>query len=186
MHEPLGSFRLAEEDLRHLGGEFSAGRACFVQSLPTSALAYLLRALWEAHHAPLVVVTATGKELDQLHGDLVTLGGGEEKHLSFFPALETSGGTPMRPHPDLSGDRLNTLLRCLSPEGPGLLVTCVQALLQKTPPPRRLQRMSRTLSLAQNVDLEELLQHLDRAGYRFEHEVQQKGEASHRGGIVDL
>ncbi|MFH0953243.1 MAG: transcription-repair coupling factor [Verrucomicrobiota bacterium] len=214
MNDPLGAFRLAENDTRHLGGEFSAGRVAYVQSLSTSAQAYLAWALRDLLRTPLIWVTDSPRTLDALHQDLLALGGGRASQLSCFPARESVPGRSGPPHPDLIGDRLNTLQRCLGLGGAAclsarslakadpqdapparvednashqlIITTCIQAVLQKTPPPKSLRRFSTTLSRAQEIDPDEIVRLLEEAGYEFEPEVQQKGHASRRGGLLDL
>ena len=185
MNGPLGTFRLAENDRRHLGEKFQPGRVCSVQGLPTSAQAYLAWALREALPAPLVWVTDSPKTLDLLQQDLLALAPDREDHLLYFTARETLPGRGS-PHPDLVGDRLRALRQCRPPQGPGLLVTCIQALFQPVPPPEFIERHSVGLAQGEEIELDHLLKQLAEAGYRFEPEVLVKGQASHRGGLVDV
>ncbi len=186
MNDPLGTFGLAEKDKQHLGGEFSAGRVCYVQSLPSSAQAYLAWAVYCHWHKPAIWVTESAKTLEIFHQDLLALGGMHVPPISYFPARESLPGRSGPPHPDLIGDRLQTLRDCLKPEGPAIVATSIQALFQNVPAPSTIQHFSETLSVAQEIDLEQLLVKLQKAGYRFEPEVLQKGQASHRGGLLDL
>ncbi len=186
MDEPLRSFSLSPKDRRHLVDEFLPGRVSYVQPLPASAQAWLAWCLWEAHRAPLLWVVDTPKTLDVFHRDLTVLGAGREEHVSYFPARESRPGRAGPPNADLAGDRLRTLQRCLDAEKPGIIATCVQALFQETPPPHLISRCAEPLAAGHEIDPDQLVRRLEEAGYAFEPEVQEKGRASRRGGLVDV
>ena len=188
MNDPLKAASLAQKDLDHLAMELGAGRLCFVQSLSSSAQAYLALALHHHFRTPLVWVVDSPKTLDLLHQDVIALTHGENRPVSCFPARETAPGlsTGGQPHPDLIGDRLNALHLCLNPEIQPILLTCIQALFQKTPSPESLKTFSVTLQLNQEYELETLAARLAGTGYSFEAEVQAKGQASMRGGLLDV
>ncbi|MFH0878082.1 MAG: CarD family transcriptional regulator, partial [Lentisphaerota bacterium] len=184
MSEPSWSASLAEMDVAYLSGAFRQGGSGFVQSLPWSAQAYLALALSHHFHRTLVWVVDSAKTCEQFHRDLLTLAG-EAKNILLFPPRETHPG-PAALQSDLAGDRLTALLRCLQDKEPLIIATCVQALLQKTPAPQDISRRHKKLALLQELDPDQLQTDLFEAGYVFEAEVLQKGQASRRGGLIDL
>jgi len=186
MNGPSGAFRLTEHDERHLGGIFSAGRVAYAQELPVSIQAYLAWSFHDTWHRPVVWVVDTARALDLLAQDLAALGGQRALTASCFPALELLPGAAPRSgqRMDVLGDRLATLQQCA--RGPVVIATCVQALVQPAPSPGWLERHSIRLELARESDPDALLQLLSESGYRFEAEVQEKGQASHRGGLIDV
>ena len=186
MNDPLGAFSLSEKDSRYLVEKFHAGRPCFIQSLPLSAQAYLTLALHNDLKCNVLWVLDSPKTLDLFQQDIVALSGGRESKISLFPARESLPGRSGAPSPDLIGDRLKTLQQCLSPTEPRIIPTCIQALLQPTPSIDLIQKFNLSLSLTQEFDLDHLTARLDEAGYTFEAEVLQKGQASRRGGLLDI
>ncbi len=186
MNDPLGTFSLSEKDTRHLAEKFRAGRPCFVQSLPLSAQAYLALSIHNQLHSNVLWILDSPKSLDLFQQDAVAIAGGREGRFAFFPARESTPGRSGRPPPDLVGDRLKTLQRCLNPMEPLIVSTCIQALLQPAPPAEFIRKFSLKLALNQEIDLDDLAASLDRSGYRFEAEVLQKGQASRRGGLIDI
>ena len=154
--------------------------------LDDSARAWL--ALGAAQVAPgmLVVVAENTMALELLWQDVQTLGGGLP--MVKLPALnvEASKLITGQPSPDVSGERMNTLRQCLAWQGRGLLVTCVQALLEPVATPEQLQQDTLHLREQQECDLEQLCGKLVAAGYAFESEVLAKGQASRRGGLLDV
>lgn len=186
MNDPLGAFRLTDEDERHLADDFRAGVPCSVQTLPASAQAYVAWAVHESLRKPAVWVTDSPRTLDTLYHDMLALAPGRAARILFFPARESSPARGGAPHPDLIGDRMLTLQRCLEPGAAPIVLTCVQAVLQETPAPGDLARDTETVSVAQELELEGLIHRLAGKGYTFETEVFEKRQASRRGGILDL
>lgn len=186
MNDPFGAFRLTENDERHLGGEFSAGRVNFAPTLPISIQAYLAWSFHETWHRPVVWVVDTARNLDLLAQDLVALGGPRAHLVSCFPALEFLPGAAPRSgqRMDILGDRLTTLQRCAGE--PTIIATCVQALVQPAPSPTWLERHSLQLEVSRESEPDTLVKLLTESGYRFEAEVQEKGQASLRGGLLDV
>jgi transcription-repair coupling factor (superfamily II helicase) len=175
---------LAARDVKYLADEIRAGRTVFVSSLPFGAQAVLALALAEALCRPLLWLGDSPKSLDLFHRDLLALAAAEAQRVTFFPALEeTSRGSVLA---DIAGDRLLALQACLQKPGPLLVATCAQALLQKTLPPAEIQIARRCLQTGDALDPTQLAADLEKLGYRFEVEVQEKGQAARRGGLLDL
>jgi len=70
--------------------------------------------------------------------------------------------------------------------GPLLVVASARALLQKTLPPRELRLTLKTLRVGQTIDLHEQLGRWLGLGYRSDAVVEEVGQLSRRGGIVDI
>ena len=176
---------LAAQDLDYLVEEFRTGRTVFVADVPVSAQACLALNLAAALARPVLWLGDSGKALDLFQGDVVTLSGSEDC-CAVFPALEDIPGRSNLARADILGDRLRTLQRCLAPPGPALIATCVQALVQPTLTPRALRGFSRTLTPGDELDPAHLAAELEAHGYAFTAEVQEKGQAVLRGGLLDV
>ena len=177
---------LTNEDWDHLAGILEPGQDRSAQSLSTTALAFLLIHLRRRLQRPLVCVTDGPRTQDQLFEDLVSLRGGEDERLGYYPAWETIPGPDRHPQPDLVGDRLFTVQRFVSGHPPEILVTTIQSLLQRTISPTRFSATTASFAVNDEVDLDALSGRLQAVGYAFEPQVSVKGEASLRGGIFDL
>ena len=133
-----------------------------------------------------IVFVADGpRHLDLFHQDLTALSSGHALAVARYPALEVLPGHGA-PNADLAGDRLNTLRRCLEAQPPAIIATCVQALQQPSVSPRALSRLSLHLAQGESHELEELSTRLDEMRYEFTAEVEDKGQASRRGGLLDI
>ncbi|HZU49633.1 MAG TPA: transcription-repair coupling factor, partial [Mycobacterium sp.] len=153
---------------------------------PASARVFVTSAL--ARHGPLLVVTATNREADDLtaelrgvHGDAVAL----------FPSWETLPHERLSPGVDTMGARLMVLRRLAHPEdarlGPPLrvVVTPARSLLQPMTP--RLGDIEPlTLAVGDEVAFEEVITRLVELAYTRADMVGRRGEFAVRGGILDV
>jgi len=106
-----------------------------------------------------------------------------------FPAWDCLPYDRVSPHRDVVAERIDTLLRLLNdprPEGGLVVLTTVNALLQKLPPQGKLQ--PRVMSVYHDKDLDpaELTNFFAENGYVRAETVGDAGEFAVRGGIVDV
>lgn len=125
-------------------------------------------------------MTEDTQSLEQFYSDMVTLSFGREEHLLYFPARDRSA------HPDSMGDRLAALLRACHDHERLLLATSIQALMLTTVPPHILQQQCEKIVLGEESEYDTLLLRLEARGYSCEAQVEEKGQVSMRGGIVDV
>jgi transcription-repair coupling factor (superfamily II helicase) len=110
----------------------------------------------------------------------------------FYPAWETLPHEAKLPHPDVIGDRLETLVKLSQWSGQPersvapLVVTTVTALLQKTFPASALNARIRVLQKGDRLDPLDFIEWLEEQGYEPEVQVNHRGEIALRGGIVDV
>jgi transcription-repair coupling factor (superfamily II helicase) len=142
---------------------------------------------------PVVVVIEGLKTQEVFQQDLQTwakvasASGPEIPPPLFYPAWEVLPESASLPHQDVISERLETLVALAQkPTRPGLIVTSVIALLEKTLPPAELQRRTRRLEKGCRLDPLDLIEWLEAEGYEPEAQVTQKGDLSLRGGIVDI
>jgi transcription-repair coupling factor (superfamily II helicase) len=76
--------------------------------------------------------------------------------------------------------------RSAAGSGPLLLVASARSLMQKTTPPRELRLALKTLRTGQMIDLTEMLTRWLGLGYRSDAVVEEVGQLSRRGGIIDI
>ncbi len=96
------------------------------------------------------------------------------------------------PYERLMGDaqttqqRMQALVAMVERERTTIVVCSARALTQFVIPPQELSASLYTLEPGQEVDLTLMLEHLYNLGYEPVAEVEEPGQFSHRGGIVDL
>ncbi len=181
---------LGELDGSWLAKQLRAGRTFKALVPPGSAPAWLAWSLAALANRPIVWVVDGPRSLDRFHRDLLALAPRRADDIAYYPAwealpgAEVSGGWP--PPADLTGDRLAALQTLHAGPQPAIVVTCIQALMQRAVNPAAVAAAAWELAAGASPGMEALREHLQREGYAFEPEVHAKGEAAHRGGIVDL
>ncbi|MFE9578500.1 transcription-repair coupling factor [Nocardia sp. NPDC006044] len=137
---------------------------------------------------PLVVVTATGREADDLTVELEEMLG---PSVAQFPSWETLPHERLSPGADTVGRRLEVLRRLAHPEDPAfpaplrVVVTTVRSLMQ--PMAGSLGDIEPiVLRVGAEFDFDELLTRLVEFAYSRVDMVGKRGEFAVRGGILDL
>ena len=141
----------------------------------------------EALGKPLFVLTPTRIEAEGVFEDLVTFLG--EARCALFPAWEVLPSDTMQPADDIVAERMDTLMRLCEPAGKGgpmAVVAPVRAVLQEVAAPGQLARNTLRLAVGHEHDLEDLVGQLTGMGYERELLVEQRGQVSVRGGILDI
>ncbi|OBG22163.1 transcription-repair coupling factor [Mycobacterium sp. 852002-51057_SCH5723018] len=153
---------------------------------PASARVFVAGAL--ARLGPLLVVTATGREADDLTAELRGVFGDA---VAAFPSWETLPHERLSPGIDTVGTRLMVLRRLAHPDdarlGPPLrvVVTAVRSLLQPmTPQLGRVEPV--TLAVGQEIAFEDVIARLVELAYTRVDMVGRRGEFAVRGGILDV
>jgi len=153
---------------------------------PASARPFVAAAL--ARSGPLLVVTATGREADDLTAELRGVLGDA---VVVFPSWETLPHERLSPGVDTVGARLLVLRRLAHPDdvrlGPPLqvVVTAARSLLQPMTPQLGLVEPV-TLTLGQESAFEDVIFRLVELAYTRVDMVGRRGEFAVRGGILDV
>ncbi|MCI0484225.1 MAG: transcription-repair coupling factor [candidate division NC10 bacterium] len=145
----------------------------------TLVLAEVARALG----CPLVVVTTTLGEAEELTADLRFFLDRDRVHL--FPAPEVSPFQPVSPPLEVRAERMQRL-RELRDEALKALVVPLHALFRRLPPPETLDGATLHLYPQRIVPPEQVVEVLEIGGYRSVPQVEEAGEYSRRGGILDI
>jgi transcription-repair coupling factor (superfamily II helicase) len=104
----------------------------------------------------------------------------------FFPGWDCLPYDRSSPHPDIIAQRVNTLTSLTERKDSFLIITTLQAFLQKVPPLEAFQGRMMSLKGGQTVGYEALLSFLTHNGYTRRELVQEWGEFAVRGSLIDL
>ncbi len=178
-----GTARLLE-DLAAPGAEVSAAAPPGARHLVVSALAPTRTG------APVLAVTATGREAEDLQAALeASLGAGV---VGLFPSWETLPHERLSPRSDTVGQRLSVLRRLTHPDtgddthgALSVVVAPVRAVLQ--PIAKGLGDLRPVaLQAGDDAPLEQVVERLAAAAYARTDLVERRGEFAVRGGILDV
>ncbi|MEN0072905.1 MAG: transcription-repair coupling factor [Paracraurococcus sp.] len=104
-----------------------------------------------------------------------------------FPAWDCLPYDRVSPNPEIVAERVATLTRLLEPgDRPRILVTTVNALVQRVPPREVFQGATLQLKKGGRIAPEKLTAFLEANGYGRTGTVMEPGEYAVRGGIIDL
>lgn len=104
----------------------------------------------------------------------------------FFPAWDCLPFDRNSPHPDVLAQRLDTLTYLATSDDPYVLITTIQAWLQKLPPRQEFIGKTMILKKGKEVPHEALLSFLVNNGYVRRETVREWGEFATRGGLIDI
>ena len=174
---------LADTDRETLCAALEKSGGAYVDDAGAAASAFLCAALVDSLPGTSVVVLDGPRSLDDFARDFASLR--PDIEAAFYPPWETLPGQGGAPLADVLGDRLDVLRQCSDDTPPRVVLTCVQALMQKTLSPDQLRQGRQRLAVGETVDFASLLESLQQEGYDMETEVAAKGQAAQRGGIID-
>jgi transcription-repair coupling factor (superfamily II helicase) len=108
--------------------------------------------------------------------------------LITFPAWDTVPYDRVGPNAEIVAKRMTALARLAAPgrREPTVVLTTVNAVLQRVPPREFLRRGAKQIAPGQRMDLNRLIQRLQLSGYQRTGTVMEPGEFAVRGGILDL
>ncbi len=133
-----------------------------------------------------VVICADPRKARQMHDDLQFFAGGNQKRIWRFPAYNVQPFRAVGYHRQTAAERIATLHHLLASGQPSLVVTTVEALARPIIPKQRLLAYVDLIMQGERLDLDQLTQRLISGGYTRTSLVEEPGDFSVRGGIIDL
>jgi len=168
-------------------------RKIYLQGLTPAAGAYVLARLFQKVHRPFLVVTPNTQAHEVFYKDLAFFspetagrGGGPWPRLLLFPAHEVLPFKELSFDTEVSCARVGAAYLALTSPDPWLLVAPAAALRQKLPPRERLREALVYALAGETLEREAFLITLQEGGYERRPVVEERGEFSVRGGIIDL
>ncbi len=158
-----------------------------VLGVSDGAKAATIAALAEGLSCPVLVLAARPDRARALVEELAVWLGDEGRVL-LFPERDPLPYERLAPDPEAVRDRLR-VLPLLSAPSDGhapIVVASGQAVAQRTLSPRAQAEAVVTVSVGSPLEPESFLRHLAVLGYRFPPLVDEPGQASRRGGIIDV
>ncbi|MBA2728745.1 MAG: transcription-repair coupling factor, partial [Parachlamydiaceae bacterium] len=155
----------------------------------------LVEGLW---NAPKALIAALAQKATGKHVLLLTGASIEETRLFYdfspftscpvidFPAWETLPSENISPSPDIVGERYQALRGILATDQPKIILTSLQACLQKLLPPASFTQLNVQLKVGETFEHQTLIDRLVAMGYQRCSVASDKGEFAVRGGIIDV
>ena len=149
----------------------------------TTTRQLVVAALAAGGERPVLAVTATGREAEELTAALASLLGPDA--VAGFPSWETLPHERLSPRADTVGRRLDVLRRLRGDHAPTVVVSTVRSLIQPMAP--GLGSLSPIdLRVGDEQEFEGVLDRLVELAYTRVDMVEKRGEFAVRGGILDV
>lgn len=162
---------------------FREGSSLLFEQLWNSPKAYLASLAVKSTGKHMLIVTGASTEEVRLFQDFKQF---TDSPIIDFPAWETLPSENIPPSPDIVGERYLALQKVRESGQPCIVLTSLQACLQKLLPPARFFEMNFTLKPGDQLPFDPFIQKLEQCGYTRKSIVTDKGEYAVRGGIIDL
>lgn len=158
-----------------------------LEGLVGASKAFLLAQAWKHAKRPLVVITPNQISGETWLSDLRFFLHHEKVRVTpqFFPTWELLPYEPLSPFSEVSGERLAALSGLLEHQCP-ILVVPVEAAFQYLLPRSALQNLIYDVQKGQTLDREVFEMCLVDNGYTRSHLVEERGQFSSRGDILDV
>src|SRR5580765_3056467 len=180
---------LAQRVENFLQGNWTGSKR--IQGLQGGARAYALALAARRANRSFLIVCPSARDAEYLCEDLIFFLGEAhsgtplQKRVHLFPSWEVLPFENLSPHPENIAGRLEGLYKLVEEPAPVLIATPA-ALMQKVIPKESLKRSYLYLVAGQELSREALLEHLVAWGFQNVPLVEERGDFSIRGGIVDL
>ena len=169
---------MSQRDLNEIS---QAGTTLALGHLPASAQAFVLASLAQNAQKKIFLALTPGvKAQEELANDLEAWGA----PYLFIPQVEAPTAETL-PDPETTAERLSALGR-LNAGFAGVVLATARACEQALPEPGALRNNRLRLVKNTHLDREGLLRQLLEAGYAREAQVQERGQFSVRGAVVDI
>ncbi len=155
-----------------------------VGQLYGSSRSLLLSEQVARHQGLSVIVCCDMTDAEQLEQE-IRFFSAEHPRIYRFPDLETLPYDQFSPHQDIVSERIKCLASIADAQS-GILILPVSTLLQKIAPADFIHQRSLILQLGDRLDPVALREKLSLYGYRAVAQVEEHGEFSARGSILDL
>ena len=180
---------LADRLEKFLHGTWTGAKR--IQGLQGGARAFVLSLSAARAQRPALIVAASARDAENLYDDLAFFTGEERamapfrRRLHLFPSWEILPFENLSPHPDNLAGRLEGLYKLVEESAP-ILIATPAALMQRVIPKDILKQSYLYLVAGQDLAREPLLEHLVQWGFQNVPLVEERGDFSVRGGIVDV
>ncbi len=172
----------AAQPFRNCIERCTAGEHFSVSGLSGSAVSILTSGLAEQHDGQFIVVAPDFQAAEIIQYDLEAIG---DKQVNYFPAYRGIHLEEKQINTDVRLARIQCLQSLLSGKK-GVYVLECRTLLQEVVPPQQLTNRILTVKKGEETDFDFFAEYLVEEGFKREIMVEDFGDISIRGGIIDI
>jgi transcription-repair coupling factor (superfamily II helicase) len=169
--------------LKQFASDAQSGSPLLFEGLIPPAKALLISKLIQETKKSLLVLTGAGIEEFKLYNDIPFFSSYKIVELA---AWETLPSENIPPSPDIVGSRYRALKTLATEDGPFIVLSTLQGVLQKIVSPAHFKQVSTVVTKGQKKEFNSFVELLLQLGYERKTLACDKGEFAVRGGIIDL
>lgn len=178
MLEPINNQRL-----KNLEELLKGGSSILIEGLWNSPKALIAALAERATAKQILIITGASQEEIRLYHDFAFF---TNRPIIDFPAWETLPSENIPPSPDIVGERYQALAKLKEHKEPAIILTTLQACLQKLIVKERFDHLYLKLNVGEVHSFASLIEKLISMGYQRKAMASDKGEFAVRGGIIDI
>ena len=148
--------------------------------------ALLISRIYHQRRLPILVVVPTIKEAQRFLEDLRFFNHGADTSLLLFPPYNILPFKFLSYHSETAAQRICALYQTIESKTPPIVVTSVDALLQKVIPKQEIIDYAELIVAEEEIDRDAFIEKLVAGGYEHASIVEEPGDFCVRGGIVDI
>lgn len=169
--------------VKNLQTALQNGETLLIENLWNSPKAFIAALAQKATGKHVLILTGASLEESRLYHDFSLF---TNCPVIDFPAWETLPTENISPSPDIVGERYQALRGILANDQPKIILTSLQACLQKLLPPSSFKQLNIALKVGESIVYQELIDRLLEMGFQRRSLAADKGEFAVRGGIIDV
>jgi transcription-repair coupling factor (superfamily II helicase) len=169
-----------------LAGAIGRSQILEIDGLNATAAAYAAASYFQSRTIPIVIVSDTPKQVGVLLEHLALYLRNMGRPLLHFPAYNVTAFKPMAYHNETAAQRIRTLYQLIEGPRASLTVTSAEALAQRLVPKNELIEFCELIVAGEEIDRDALIRKLVAGGYSRATIVEEYGDFSLRGGILDV
>lgn len=174
---------LQSEKLQELHNALQNKTSVLIEDLWNAPKALIASLALQATGKHILILTGASQEEIRLFHDFSIF---TERRVVDFPAWETLPSENVAPSPDIVGDRYQVLSDLMTSKQPYIILSSLQACLQKLIPQEKFRELYLHLAVNQTHAFEDLITQLSKMGYQRCSVASDKGQFAVRGGIIDI
>jgi len=154
--------------------------------LSGSEKAYFVNRLYMKQRTPVVVITPSTKEAETYLEDLEFFAERPCPPPMYFPPYNITPFKYLSYHNETAAKRIRSLYQLIVGDVPPMVVTTISALMQRILPKQELCDYAELIMAEEGIDRDRLVDKLLSGGYERSSIVEEPGDFSIRGGILDI
>ena len=154
--------------------------------LSGSSIAFLASRIYQENRIPVFFIAPSAENAERLVADLQYFLSPVAANVLYFPPYNISPFRHLSYHNETAANRIGTLYKMMTAESPPIVVTTVEACLQKILPRNELNNYAELIMVGGDIDRDDLIDKLIAGGYIRAAIVEEPGDFCVRGGILDI